>query len=177
MRRLSWLWTPAALLLAGCVNIPDTYAPPIQRSPQYGPESHPASHFVAMAGANPEDYIVRDVLPGDPGNAWRWTGKRPELRFQLSFTNDLRFVMDLSVPEATFAQRGPVTISFFINGKLLDKVRYEKPGEMHFSKPVPAAWLRTDAPTLVAAEIDKVWVAPSDGAQLGFILSRAGFVQ
>ena len=177
MRRLSWLGIPAALVLAGCVNIPDSYAPPIQRSPQYGPEGNPLGHFVSMAGPNPDDFIVRDILPGDQGSAWRWTAKRPELRFQLAFTEDLRFVMDFSVPAATFPQRGPVTISVFINGKLLDKVRCEKPGEMHFDKPVPAAWLRANAPTLVAMEIDKVWVAPADGAQLGFILSRAGFVQ
>lgn len=168
---------PATLLLAGCVNIPDSYAPPIQRTARFGPEGRPVGHFVAMAGPNPEDYIVRDVLPGEPRSAWRWTGQRPELRFQLSFTNDLRFMMDLAVPESTFAQRGPVTISFFINGNLLDRVRCEKHGEVHFNQPVPAAWLRTDAPTLVAAEINKVWVSPSDRARLGFILSRAGFVQ
>ena len=177
MQRLSWLGIAAALLLVGCVNIPDSYAPPIQRNPQYSPESHSVSHFVSMGGLNPEDFIVRDILPGDPGSTWRWTGKRPELRFQLSFTNDLRFLMDFVVPEITFAQRGPVTVSVFVNGKLLDKVRCDKPGEVNFNKPVPADWLRADAPTLVAAEIDKVWVAPADGAKLGFILSRAGFVQ
>ena len=177
MRPRVWLLPAAALLLAGCVNIPDTYAPPIQRHPQYRPEGGAAGHFMTMAGPNPEDFIVRDVLPGDPGSAWRWTGKRPELRFQLQFTHDLRFLMDLSIPETTFAQRGPVTISYFINGRLLDKVRYDQPGQVQFTKPVPAEWLRTDAPNLVAAEVDKVWVAPADGAQLGFILSRAGFVQ
>jgi hypothetical protein len=31
--------------------------------------------------------------------------------------------MDFAIPEVTFPQRGPVTISFFINGHLLDKRR------------------------------------------------------
>lgn len=177
MRFLSLVSIAAALLLTGCTSIPDTYAPPIQRSPQYGPQGGPLGHFVSMGGPNPEDHILRDVLAGDPGSAWRWTGKRPQLRFQLPFTHDLRFLMDFAVPESTFAQRGPVTISLFINGKLLDQIRCDKPGQLRFEKPVPAAWLRTDAPTIVAAEIDKVWVAPADGAQLGFVLSRAGFVQ
>ncbi len=176
-RPLSCLLVAIALLLAGCVSIPDTYAPPIQRNPQYGPPDSRAAHFVSMSGPNPDDHIVRDVLPGDPGSPWRWTGKRPELWFNLQFTDNLRFVMDFSVPESTFPQRGPVTISFFINGRLLDSVRCAKHGEVHFEKAVPAAWLRTDAPTFVAAEIDKVWVAPADRAQLGFVLSRAGFVQ
>jgi hypothetical protein len=56
-------------------------------------------------------------------------------------------------------------------------VRYEGGGQKRFEKPVPAAWLRTDADILVAAEIDKVWIAPADGARLGFILSRAGFIE
>jgi len=30
---------------------------------------------------------------------------------------------------------------------------------------------------LVALEIDKVWIAPGDGAKMGFILSRAGFAR
>lgn len=177
MRPLKLVYLGFALLVAGCTSIPDTYAPPIQRDPQYNPGVGLIGHFVSMGGPNPDEHIVRDILAGDPGSVWRWTGKRPELRFQLAFTNDLRFVMDFAVPETTFPQRGPVTISFFVNGNLLDKVRCEKPGEVHFDQPVPAAWLRAHAPTFVAAEIDRVWVAPDDGAQLGFVLTRAGFVQ
>lgn len=134
-------------------------------------------HFVSMNGPVADAHIVRDIALGLEAGAWRWTGQRPELRFRLSSVEGLRFTMDFALPDVTFAQRGPVAISFFINGHLLDKVRYEGGGQKHFEKPVPAAWLRTDADTLVAAEIDKVWIAPADGARLGFILSRAGFIE
>jgi len=177
VRQLVWLLILAALLLAGCVNIPDTYAPPMQRNVQHQPGGHATGHFVSMAGPNPDDFIVSGMLPAEPGSGWRWTGQRVELRFRLSLTSDLRFLMDFAIPETTFPQRGAVTMSFFINDKLLGKMRFDKPGQYQFNQPVPADWLRTDAPTLVAAEIDKVYVAEADGARLGFILSRAGFVQ
>jgi hypothetical protein len=165
------------LALAGCASLPDTYPPPIQRDSIQGPEINPVGHFVSMNGPTADAHIVRDIAASTEASAWRWTGQRPELRFRLSFTKGLRFVMDFALAEVTFPQRGPVTISFVINGHLLDKVRYEQAGEKHFEKRVPAAWLRADADTLVAAEIDKVWIAPSDGARLGFILIRAGFIE
>lgn len=177
MRVLRFVPLCGWLLLAGCSSIPDTYAPPIQREPLYGPQGGALGHFVNMSAPNADLYIVGGILPGEPGSPWRWTGKRPELRFHLPVTSNLRFVMDFSVPETTFPQRGPVTVSVFINGRLLDKVRCAKHGEVHFEKAVPADWLRTDASTIAAAEIDKVWIASGDGAQLGFILIRAGFVQ
>jgi len=164
------------LPLAGCTILPDTYPPPLQR-PSYGPDLNPVGHFVSMNGPNADAHILRDVSPGLEAEAWRWTQKRPELQFYLEFTENLRLVMDFAIPDVTFPQRGPVTISFFVNGHLLDKVRYDKGGEMHFERPVPAAWLRTNTATVVAAEIDKVWIAAADGARLGFILSRAGFVE
>jgi hypothetical protein len=177
VRQTAWLWIPAALLLVGCDSIPDTYAPPMQRNVQHQPGGHSTGHFVTMAGPDPDDFIVSGVLPGEPGSHWRWTGQRVELRFRLSSTSDLRFLMDFAIPETTFPQRGPVTLSFSVNDKLLGKMRCDKPGQFQFTQPVPADWLRTDMPTLVAAEIDRVYVAEADGARLGFILSRAGFVQ
>jgi len=167
----------AGLFLTGCAGLPEAFPPPIQRNSPSGPEINPVGHFVSMNGPAADAHIVRDIAAGLEAGAWRWTGQRPELRFRLSSVKGLRFVMDFALPDVTFAQRGPVAISFFINGHLLDKVRYEGGGQKHFEKAVPSAWLRTDADTLVAAEIDKVWVAPADGARLGFILSRAGFME
>jgi hypothetical protein len=85
--------------------------------------------------------------------------------------------MEFAIPEVTFAQRGPVVVSVFVNGQLLDRSRYEKGGEFRIEKPVPAEWLRTDLHNYVTLEIDKPWVAPQDGARLGFILKSAGFLQ
>jgi hypothetical protein len=166
-----------ALVLFGCTNIPDSYAPPIQRKPLTGPEQVAFGHFVDMNDPNAEAYLIQDISRTVEGGGFRWVYKRPELRFALSKSEHVRFVMDFAIPDVTMKQTGPVTVSFFINDKLLDKVRYDTPGEKHFEKPVPSGWLRTDTPTLVAAEIDKMYVAPEDGAKLGFVLTRAGFVE
>jgi hypothetical protein len=70
-----------------------------------------------------------------------------------------------------------VAIAVSINGRLLGTVHCDRGGERRFEKAVPAEWLRAGAGNLAAVEIDKLWVSPSDGAKLGFILGRAGFVQ
>ena len=149
----------------------------MQRKPLTGPEPAAFGHFVNMGDVSAGAYIVQDVSGTAEGAGYRWAYKRPELRFMLSKTANVKFTMDFTFPEVTMRQTGPVTVSYYINGQLLDKVRYDTPGEKHFEKPVPALWLRTDGPTLVAVEPDKVYVAPRDGAKLGFVLTRAGFTE
>jgi len=165
------------ILLAGCANIPDSYAPPVQRRPLSGTEPSPVGHFVNMSDANADAYIVKDVSDASEAGSWRWVRKRPELRFFLETTDHLNFKADFSVAESTFRDTGPVNISVLINGKLLDTIPCAEPGEKHFDKPVPAKLLRAKAMNFAALEVDKVWVSKSDGAVLGFILTRAGFTQ
>jgi hypothetical protein len=176
-RHLHVLVAAAAVCLASCKSVPDSYAPPIQRKPLTAPLPLPYGHLVNMNDPNALDYIVHDVSPVLEGSVFRWAYKRPELRFALTTTTHLSYVMDFALPADNFRQTGPVTISVFINDKLLDAVRYDTPGRKTFRKEVPAAWLRTDSPVFVAAEIDKLYVSPKDGAKLGFVLTRAGFVE
>ncbi|HSW50122.1 MAG TPA: hypothetical protein VLH09_08105 [Bryobacteraceae bacterium] len=166
-----------ALLLTGCVNIPSTYQPPIERRPTTGPGSGALGSMISMNDPGAQAYIVRDVSATVESGAWRWAFKRPELRFALARVKDVKLAVDLTVAKETFDATGPVTISFFVNDRLLEAVRYDQPGDKHFEKLVPAGWLRPDAMTTVSAEIDKLYKSPLDGAELGFILSRAGFIQ
>ncbi len=166
-----------ALLLAGCVSIPDTYAPPMERRPVTGYDDSSFGGVVSMSDASALAHIVKDISPELESGAWRWTLQRPELRFIVSHTKGVKFVMDLAVAKSTFDSTGPVTISFYVNGRLLDKVRYDQPGDKHFEEPVPPEWLEVDRMNTMAAEIDKLYVSPLDGAKLGFILSRAGFAE
>jgi len=165
------------LTLAGCVNIPSTYAPPIERRPVTGYGSSALASVVSMNDPNANAHIVKDVSATVEGGAWRWAFKRPELRFALAWVKDVNLVMDFAIAKETFDATGPVTISFFVNDRLIEAVRYDQPGTKHYEKPVPADWLRPDAMTTVAAEIDKLYKSPHDGAELGFILSRVGFTQ
>jgi hypothetical protein len=162
-------------LLAGCSNLPDSYAPPIQRKPLTGSEPSPIGTFVNLGEPSADAYIVGDITGYMESSSWRWTRKRPELRFFIDSTEHLKFKADFSIADATLKDTGPVTISIFINGHLLGKVRYTEAGRKQFEEPVPAAFLNPKAVNFAALEIDKVWVSKTDGAVLGFILSSAGF--
>jgi len=166
----------AALAPTGCVNIPDSYAPPVQRRPLAGPDTSRLKHFIAMNDPAAEDHFLEGVGPLEAG-AWRWTEQNPTLRFVLPQTRSLKFVADFSISSDTMKETGPVTISYFINGRKLDAVRYEAPGEQHFEKPVAPEWLAVGEDVVVKLAIDKVYVAPADGKKLGVTLVRAGFAE
>ena len=165
------------LLLTGCANIPDSYAPPVQRKPLGGIEPNPIGPFVNMGDLNADGYIVKDVADGAEAGSWRWARRRPELRFFLETADNLIFKADFSIAETVLRETGPVTVSIFVNSQPLDVLKFAEAGEKHFAKPVPATLLRAKSMNFVAMEIDKVWVSKTDGAVLGFILTRAGFTQ
>jgi len=132
--------------------------------------------FVSMGDQDADAHILRGVSPAAEAGAWRWTFQRPELQFWLESTARQKLAGDFAIAAETFKVTGPVTVSFYVNGRLLGRQQCPRPGEYHFHKAVPAGWLRTDDFTVVAAEADKLWVSPTDGARLGFILRQIGFV-
>lgn len=166
-----------ALALAGCVKYPEPYRPPIQRRPMELTETNRLKHFVNMSAPDAMNYVVADVMPELHDDNWRWTLKSPTLQFQLPSTQSMRFRADLTIPDITYQQTGPVKITIYIGGHLLDTIDCPKPGQRNWEKAVPPEWLTTDTPVLVRMEIDKLWTAPADGVQRGFILTRIGFVQ
>jgi hypothetical protein len=132
--------------------------------------------MVDMADADSISHIVADISPGAPAE-WRWTFQKPTVKVVASTNQGLRYTIDFSLPEVTFKETGPVTMTFLVNDHVLDSVRYTASGEYHYEKAVPANWVEPLQDTVLAAAIDKVWVAPADGAKLGFILTRIGLTQ
>ena len=118
-----------ACILSGCVNIPDSYAPPVQRKPLGGTEPNPVGHFVQMGDLNATAYIVKDVADGAEAGSWRWARKRPELRFFLDNVDNLSFKVDFSIAETLLRETGPVTIAVSINGHPLDTLKYSEAGK------------------------------------------------
>ncbi len=159
---------------AGCAKDP-WYPPPPQRQPILI-EDRPRAQIIGMGDPSADLYIVRDISDTVEGGSWRWTFERPELRFWLESTANLKLSVDFQCSGLTLEKTGPVTISFFVNNRPLGSTLCAKAGAYHFEKAVPASWLDTAAPTSVAAQADKVWTAPSDGKKLGFILIKAGFI-
>jgi hypothetical protein len=166
----------AAVLAASCQNMPEPYAPPVQRQPFEDARQHHMVRMVSMSDGDVMSHIVQDIAPGEPA-PWKWTGQKPTIKVILRANQGLRYVIDFSLPEVTFKDTGPVTLSFLVNDHVLESVRYTASGEYHYEKAVPPEWVELFKDTMVAASVDKVWVAPTDGAKLGFILTRIGLTQ
>jgi hypothetical protein len=161
---------------AGCSRSPDLFMPPVERKPMRGAEPNRLRAFVAMNDPDAEIHLVGGVNRRLEAGAWRWASARAELQFVTRQARGLRFVADVVVAEATFAQTGPVTLAVSVNGRSLGALRFETPGPRRFEEPVPDGWLRAGELVRVTIEADKAYVDPRDGTRLGFILQRAGFL-
>jgi hypothetical protein len=163
------------LLLAGCARQPESVAPPPQRAALAVPPSTGLGFFLSMSDPNADAYLVKDVADHGPGT-WRWVYDHPVLRFRVPDAPRLKFTLDFAIPERTFRETGPVTLTLRLNGTRFARQLFDHPGELHYSADVPANLLRRGE-NQVAIDPDPVWVSKADGGHLGFILSRAGFTE
>jgi hypothetical protein len=163
-----------ALCLTGCDRLPESYAPPEQRHPVEGYNPGPDPMMVAMSDPDASQHIVKDIYP--PNNpAWRWTGQNPTVQLPVLSNENMKVNAEFLIWEVSFPQTGPLEITFLVNGRQLDKVRYTAPGLKHFEKPVPAEWLAVNTNATLAMYIDKLYVTPRDGLKFGVILTHMGF--
>jgi hypothetical protein len=173
IRRAYWL---APLLLTSCVQMPETYAPPVQRQPIEAPRPYRIARVVNMNDPDAEARFVKDISK-DLAGSWRWCVQKPTVKIKPRTNENLKYTIDFTLPEVTFKDTGPVTMSFWVGDHLVDRIKYDQFGQKHFEKPIPSDWVKPNEEILIAAEIDKVWVAKEDGARLGFILTRIGLTQ
>ena len=164
------------IFCGGCTRLPETFAPPPQRAALLVPRMGALGYYFSMSDPNADAYLVKDVASEGPGT-WRWVYDHPVLRFVVPDVPRLKFTMEFAIPERTMRETGPVTLTFTINGKLLDRTRYDKGGQQEYAHDVPPGMLHPNAINLVAIDPDPVWVSKADGGRLGFILSRAGFTE
>jgi len=164
-----------ALLAAGCNQLPD-YPPPPQREALPRPDAIALSYFLNVANRNAAAYIVKDVGGKTEGGGFRWAFAHPVLRFLVPPMDHPKFVLDFALPEPTFRVTGPVTLTFSLNGRFLDKQRFAEMGQQHYEHEVADGFLRFGSINLVSIDPDKVFVA-DDGAKLSFPFSRVGFIE
>jgi hypothetical protein len=163
------------IALAACDRLPESYPPPQQRSLEAVDLGRDAM-MVSMEGSAADQSIVKDIYGG--GTApWRWTKQNPTVRALVLATKNVKYSADFAIWDESFKVTGPLQISFFVNGRLLDRVRETTPGEKHFEKPVPDGWLTMGSEATVALSVDKIYVAPRDHAVFGVILTRMGLKQ
>jgi hypothetical protein len=163
------------VLLLACDRLPESYPPPDQHHPREGLNPGPDAMMVEMDSPDASLYIVKDIYaPG--GTPWRWTEENPTVKVLVLSTEKLKLSADYALWDDGFKITGPVELSFFVNGKLLDKVRYTTPGVKHFEKPVPADWMTADLEVPISFIVDKLYVSPRDHKRFGVILTRIGLV-
>jgi len=162
------------LLAAACGCQPGSFAPPPQRSSAAGWEPGNFASFVAMDDALADDYIVRDIAA--ERGVFRWAFLHPELRFRVSDSRKLKFAAEVAIPEVTFKDTGPVTITILIEGKPLATLRCPRAEKYQIEKPVPPDWVQAGKVVHVTFETEPRWISPLDGAQLSFLLYSAGFI-
>ena len=164
----------AVLCMAACDRLPDSYPPPEQRPPVERITPGPDAMMVSMQGSDAALAIVKDIYPNISGIQWRWTKQQPTVRILVLSTAGIKYSADFALWDDAFKITGPLELSFLVNGKLLDKVRYTTSGNKHFEKLVPSGWLIGNTDATLALAVDKLYTAPADGAQFGVILVRIG---
>ena len=159
-----------AVILCSCNRYPESYAPPEQFPAGGGPDPNLIVDF-----GQPEagTHIVKDIDPFVHVN-WVLTRQQPTLNILAISAENMKLLVDFTLLDDGFRQTGPVELTFQVNGKILDKVRYTTSGRKRFEKDIPSNWLIAEKENTVAIGIDKQFTA-EDGTKYGFILSRAGF--
>lgn len=163
--------------LGGCARAPEFHVPPEQRNPYELSSRKPLKHFLAMNDPDAPGHFVADVLNELNDGSWRWVMRKPTVQLRVPTNDGLKLRIDLTVPEITFQQTGPVKIVVTVGPHLLDTIQFDKPETRVWEKPVPTGVVPRNETVLVALEIDKMWKSPTDGVERGFIITKIGFVQ
>ena len=160
----------------GCSSLPDSYPPPPQHQPLIVPTSSGLNYFLNMNNPNANAYLVEGIGSSTEGTGFRWVFDHAVVRFFVPRMDHPKFTMEFAIPERIFRKTGPMTLTFSINHKLLDRAIYAQSGQLAYEHEVPPELLNWDAINLISIQPDKVWTSP-DGDKLGFVVSRLGFLE
>ena len=155
--------------MCSCGRVPDSYVLPVQRPRFDDPQTW--ERMVRMTDVDARDHFVGEIFEPLAAN-WRWTGKNPTIRLEAPPNLQRAYRIEFAIPEQDLRVTGPVTLTFVVNGHVLDRKQYTAAGAYVFEEQVPPEWIATGEATL-GAEIDKVMPAPS-GPPLGFLIVSIG---
>jgi hypothetical protein len=149
------------------------YAPPAQRPSDFGKDPPTMGAYIDMENPEAAGYIVRDI--SSERGIFRWAYKAPEIRLRVEDARNLKFAFEFAIPEVTFKDTGPVTVSAALGGRVVGSIQCPRAGDYRFEKPVPDGWIQAQTPIHVTFNAQPRWVAPLDGNELSFLLKNVGF--
>lgn len=170
-----WVAALVVALCCACTPFPASYPVPEQRPLLDGPEPAPLEAFLPFSDPRTPDYLLEGFLDAAPGQTWRWTGRKAFLKVRLGEVKNLNLVWEFALPEGSYKPLLPVTLTYLVNQKVAGKVTYHQAGVLRHAQPVDASLLAANSENRIGIEMDKVYIAPEDKAEMGIVVSGAGF--
>jgi len=122
-------------------------------------------------------HLLRDFLATGEHPDKAWAAQKPALVLRVPDAARHELCVDFLIHSQNLAQVGPQTLTFRLNGRLLDHIRYDTEGRRAYRKPVPAGWLRPGGIAVVEIDADKCFLSPLDGQKLSIVFFRAGLTR
>lgn len=147
---------------------------PAQFANPAGPNAPIPADSIDMGDPAADMVLVRGISRTVEGNAWRWSGREPEMEFSLLPGSGRNFFLEFDLPEVVFRRTGAITVSALLNGSLVGSQVFSA-GRHKLVCRVPDERLRPGL-ARVALRLSRTWTDPADGREYGLILLRAGFL-
>lgn len=127
--------------------------------------------FVWMSERRANSFLVKDI---QTGNGWRrWTGGHPAVRCAVP-AGRWQAAFDFDVSQATLDHTGPIMVTWRANGEMLGSMRCDREAAYRFRAPLPKDLAGQSV--VLEATIDRPYISPADGAELGVLVTAAGFL-
>lgn len=163
----------ALLVLASCQSQPAWYTVPPQRTQAVAEEAWDG-RFIHFADPRTFQGVVADIDTEDASAPWRWTRRNPTVRLLADPTVSWNLVVQGTFAEAVFQQTGAIRVQVWLDGKMISTQSLTQPGPLRWSFPIGIAQLGGKREHQVKLALSKVFIAPSDKAELGLILEAIG---
>jgi len=101
--------------------------------------------------------------------SYRWSRRRFAIALKAPEGRS-RLVVELYIPEDVVRRLGPLTLSAAAGGRKLEPQTFTTPGKFRFEREIRSV----GGPLTVSFELDKAYIEPGEGRELGVVVSSAG---
>ncbi len=166
----------SVVFLTACDRESIPIHPPSQFLMPTGADPEPEVRLLTMGGLDAKFAVLEGVDGAGTGEERKWTADKARFRFRLAGFARQDFYMEYTVHDVTLHQTGPLRITIAVNGTTFDSFVKTAPGGYEYRRAAEAIGVGSYEPFEVSITVDPPYVAPDDGAKLGILLTKIGFV-